>query len=65
MEDILLQHILDNDLMIIKNIKGKLSKLGKTDNHEKIELELLWIMNKMNLKMYCENNTITKLSLNH
>ena len=26
MEDILLQYILDNDLMIIKNIKGKLSK---------------------------------------
>ena len=64
MEDILLQYILDNDLMIIKNIKGKLSKLGKTANHEKNRIKIVMDneQNEFGI-MYCENNTITKFSL--
>ena len=64
MEDILLQYVLENNLMIIKNIKGKISKLGKTANQEKNRMKIVMDneQNEFGI-MYCENNTITKFSL--
>lgn len=64
MENKLLEYINENNLMIIKNIDGKMNKYGKTANQEKNRIKIV-MDNEENeyCIMYCEIDIITVFSL--